>query len=282
MDSGIKPKYIFAVAISFFVFQLFLFIKSFPALYALYLGFVEAYKVSDFFWVSLLASSEIIGEIGLIVRFAGASFALLFAWRLARNGHFVFSHLRKAVFLEGSNYLFLLPFITAFFATPNTSIITIEAGFSYTLQIVLVSLPFLVLYSKMRKPDVNLAQMGRWVAIAAVGFTFALWVKHFFMNLYALQVNLEDPILLAGLLNSVLTMFIAGIILLVVLLPVIRKHKANFNSRAVGVAFLLIGFYFVVFIVVSILSVSYLTFLSLTDLWALALIVPGLGLIRGK
>jgi hypothetical protein len=229
-----------------------------------------------------LASSEIIGEIGLILQFAGACFALFFAWHLVRTGHFAIPLLRKAVLLEGLNYFFLLPFIAAFFATPNTSVVGIEAGLSYSLQIVLVSLTFLVLYSKLRKPIKNSGQLNRWIAIAAVGFTFALWVKHFFLNLYAIQVNLADPIMFVGFLNSALTLLVAGIFLLYALLPVIRRNQNNFNARILGVAFLLIAVYFMVFIIVSLLNPSYMMFLGLTDLWALAFIIPGLGLVRSN
>lgn len=102
------------------------------------------------------------------------------------------------------------------------------------------------------------------------------------MNLYAIQVNMLDPIMFLGFLNSSLTILVAGIFLLYALLPVIRRSQNEFNARILGVAFVLIAVYFMIFIIVSLLNPSYLMFLGLTDLWALAFIVPGLGLVRSK
>jgi len=198
------------------------------------------------------------------------------------KGQIVFSHLRKAVLCEGAYYLFNFPFIISLFTRPNTSIINMEAGLSYLLQIVFVSSPFLILYTKLKKPNLDGAKVYSWVAVAVVGFTFALWVKHFLLNLYALPINLVNPVLLAGLLNSAFTIFFAGLILLIVFLPVIRRKQLNFSSKFVGVGFLLIGLYFLIYVVISLLNQRYSSFLVLTELWAIAFVIPGIGFISEK
>lgn len=277
--SNTKSKLIVAVIVSFFIFQLFLFVKSFPAEYNIYLRYLGRLETGDLFWASFWFASELVGEAGLAVRFVGACFALVFAWVFARRDKVVFSPLRKAVLFEGAYYLFNIPFIVSLLVRPNTSIVNLEAGLSYALQIVLVSPSFFVLYSEMRKPDSNVAQLYRWSAIAVIGSTLALWVKHFLMNLYALPISLNDPILLAGFLNSTLTMLLASVLLTVAFLSVIGKRKSSFSYGVVGAGFLLVGVYFVIYVVISLLNQGYSSFLGLTELWAIAFVIPGVGFL---
>jgi hypothetical protein len=275
-----EAKYIFVVIAAFFVFQLFLFAKSFPAEYNLYFRYIYRLQTSDPFWTSFWFSSELIGEVGLALRFVGACSALAFALLLVRKGRAIFSHLRRAVLLEGAYYLFNLPFIISLFARPNTSTVNVEAGLSYALQILFVSPAFLILHSKMKKPNISGAELYRWGAVAVVGFTFGLWVKHFLLNLYALPISLSDPVLVVGLLNSVFTMLIAGLILVIGFLPVIRKESKEFNSKLVGLGQLLIGIYILVYLLISFLNARYMSFLGLTDLWVIAFLISGVCFIR--
>ncbi len=279
MSWSFRAKLVLAVVVSFFVFQLFLFLKSFPAEYNLYLRFLELVQASDPFWTSFWFASELVGEVGLIVRFAGACFAVVFAWALAGSGKLVWGHLRKAVLFEGAYYLFILPFIVSLLARPNTSIVNVEAALSYVLQIALVSTTFLALHFKLKTRQLDLGQVYRWGSVAIVGYVFALWVKHLLMNLYALPINLADPVLQVGLLNSAFTLLFGGLVLLLAFLPVIRDGEWRFNSRVAGVGFFLVGLYFLVYVVISVLNKSYLSYLTLTELWAVSFVILGLGLL---
>lgn len=277
-----EAKYIFAVIASFFIFQLFLFAKSFPAEYNLYFRYISRLQTSDPFWTSFWFSSELIGEVGLALRFAGACFAVGFAWKLVRKGEVAFSLLRRAVLLEGVYYLFNLPFIVSLFARPNTSTVNVEAGLSYALQILFVSPAFLILYHKMKKPNVTGTELRGWGAVAVVGFTFGLWVKHFLLNLYALPISLADSVLVVGLVNSASTMLFAGLILAIAFLPVISKGGNEFSSKLVGVGMLLVGIYVLVYLLISFVNARYMIFLSLTDLWAIAFLMAGVGFIKER
>ena len=277
-----EAKYIFALIASFFIFQLLLFAKSFPAEYNLYFRYISRLQTSDPFWTSFWFSSELTGEVGLALRFAGACFAVAFAWILVRKGEVAFSHLRRAVLLEGVYYLFNLPFIVSLFARPNTSMVNVEAGLSYALQILFVSPAFLILYHKMKKPNVTGTELRGWGAVAVVGFTFGLWVKHFLLNLYALPISLADSVLVVGLVNSASTMLIAGLILAIAFLPVIRKEGKEFRSKLVGVGMLLVGVYVLVYLLISFVNARYMSFLSLTDLWAIAFLIAGVGFIKER
>ncbi len=282
MSFRAEAKSILPVLASFFAFQLFLFLKSFPAEYNLYFRYVARLQISDPFWTSFWFSSELIGEMGLILRFAGACFALFFILVLARKGKAVLSNLSKAIVLEGIYYLFNLPFIISLFARPNTSIINIEAGLSYALQIVFVAPAFLALYFTIRNRNSTRLDLHKWGAIALIGFTFGLWVKHFLLNLYALPIDFADPALLIGLINSAFTMLFAGLILTIALLPIIRKESGEFSSRLVGVSLLLVGTYVLIYLLISLVNRIYLNFLTLTDVWAIAYLVAGIGLIRKR
>ncbi len=282
MSFRAEAKSTLLVVVSFFAFQLFLFLKSFPAEYNLYFRYVARLQTSDPFWTSFWFSSELIGEVGLILRFAGACFALVFVSFLARKGEAIFSNLSRAIVLEGNYYLFNLPFIVSLFARPNTSIINIEAGLSYALQILFVAPAFLVLYFTIRNRNSARLDLYKWGAVALIGFTFGLWVKHFLLNLYALPIDFAHPVLLIGLINSAFTMLFAGLILAIALLPIIRKESLEFSSRLVGIGLLLVGTYVLIYLLISLVNQIYLNFLTLTDVWAIAYLVAGIRLIRKR
>jgi hypothetical protein len=265
--------------ISFFIFELYLFLRSFPAEYNIYLRYQTRMQTNDPFWTSFWFGSELTGEVGLILRFVGVCFLLAFSWILVRRGQAIYSYLKRAILLEGIYYLFMIPFILSLYLRPNTNLVNLEAALSYTLQIIFISPAFLVLFLTLRKMPIDKAQMFKWGAIAVIGYTFALWIKHFLLMLYALPINLTNPILAVGSLNATLTILIAGLILTATFLPIIRKQKLSFNPKLAGLGFLLIGMHFVVYIVVSLLVQRYWDFMMLTELWALAFIILSIGYI---
>ena len=278
----IRVRYIFALVISFFIFELYLFLRSFPAEYNIYLRYQTRMQTDDPFWTSLWFGSELTGEVGLILRFVGVCFLVTFSWILVKRGQAIYSYLKRAVLLEGVYFLFMIPFILSLYLRPNTNIVNLEAALSYTLQIIFISPAFLMLYSTLKKTPIDKTQMYKWGAIAIIGYTFALWIKHFLLMLYALPINLANPVLAVGSLNATLTILVAGLILTATFLPIIRKQKLSFNPRLAGLGFLLIGVHFVVYIAVSLLVQRYWDFMMLTELWALAFIVLSIDYISRR
>jgi hypothetical protein len=278
----IRVRYIFALVISFFIFELYLFLRSFPAEYNIFLRYQTRIQTNDPFWTSFWFGSELTGEVGLILRFVGVCSLVVFSWILVWRGQAIYSYLKRAVLLEGVYYLFMIPFILSLYLRPDTTFVNIEAGLSYTLQILFISPAFLMLYLNLKKAPIDKAQMFKWGAIAVVGYTFALWIKHFLLMIYALPINLANSILVVGSLNATLTILVAGLILTVTFLPIIRKRRLSFNSRLAGVGFLLIGVHFVVYVVVSLLVQRYWDFMMLTELWALAFIILSIGYISKR
>jgi hypothetical protein len=275
----IRVRYIFAFVISFFIFELYLFLRSFPAEYNIYLRYQTRMQNSDPFWTSFWFGSEVTGEVGLILRFVGVCFLLTFSWILVRRGQAIYLYLKRAVLLEGIYYLFMIPFILSLYLRPNTTLVNLEAALSYTLQIIFISPAFLMLYSTLKKTPIDKVQMFKWGAIAIIGYTFALWIKHFLLMLYALPINFANPILVVGSLNATLTILVAGLILTATFLPIMRKQRLSFNSRLAGIGFLLIGLHFVIYFAVSLMIQRYWDFMMLTELWALAFIILSFGYI---
>jgi hypothetical protein len=275
----LKKRFIFAIALIFFIFILYLFLRSFPAEYNIYLRYLERMQTSDPFWTSFWFISELVGEVGLFFRFFGASIFLAFAWILLRRGKAILSYLKLAVLFEGIYYLFMIPFILSLYLRPNTTIVNLEAGLSYTLQIIFITPAFLILFSKLKKTSVSKSELFQWGAIAVIGFTFALWIKHFLLMVYALPFDLNNPITIFGGVNAAITILIAALILTKAFLPILTKQSLTFNPLLAGVGFLLIGIHFIFYIAISLLIQRYWDFMMLTELWALGFIILSIGYI---
>ncbi len=277
-----KNRYILAIALSFFIFQLFLFLRSFPAEYNIYLRYIDRMQTNDPFWTSFWFGSELTGEVGLIFRFTGACLFLAFTLLLLRHEKPYFTLLKRAVLFEGIYYIFMLPFILSLFLRPDTNLVNLEAGLSYTLQILFISPAFLMLYYKLRQPTKNKPELFKLGAIVVIGFTLALWIKHFMLMLYALPINLTNPILVVGSLNATLTILFAALFLLAAFLPILKKQKLTFNPKLAGIGFLLIGIHFIVYIAVSLMIQRYWDFMMLTELWAVGFIILSIGYITKR
>ena len=275
-----KAPYILTVAAAFFLYQLLLLANSFGADYRLVQRLFSSAvnsNVASLAWLS----SELIGEVGVILRFAGACIFLAFVAMLLFKKTFSVSLLRKSVLLEGIYYLFNLPFII-YLLTGSGGLTENLAALSYAGQMLIVTPIFLKLYLILRKTSFDAQQAGRWIALAITGFTFGLWVKHFALALYALpHFSLGDTVLMVGFVNSAVTLLLAGLIMIAAFWPVIRK-TGTFNSRYFGVALILIGVYAAVFLVICALSPAYSVWVSLVDWWVIVMPVLGVSLFLEK
>jgi hypothetical protein len=275
-----KAPFIFVVAAAFFIYQLLLLTNSFGADYRLVQRLFSSAvngNMASLTWLS----SELIGEVGVILRFAGACGFLAFTALLLFKKSFSVSLLRKSVLLEGIYYLFNLPFIFYLLTGSGGSTQTL-AAISYAGQLLIVTPIFLKLYLILRKPSFDLQQAACWIALAIIAFTFGLWVKHFTMALYALPpFSWSDAVLMVGFVNSALTLLIAGLIIIAAFWPVIKKLD-SFSSRLFGAALILMGVYAAVFLVACVLSPAYATWIDLIDWWIIAMPVLGTSLLFRK
>jgi hypothetical protein len=275
-----KSHSILIIASAFFLFQLYLLINSLQAVLQVFrLVSQEGFT----FWGKYWLISALVGEGALVVRFFGACFFLVFAVLVVRKGMFALAHLGRGVFLEGIHYFFFVIFISYLFIQPNASMITYLAGFSYILQLLVVAPPFFMLYLQLRDPASEPLRLFKWGGITAVGFIFALWVKHFLFSLYAIPVHFsfESPVLLLGSINSAFTLLVAAILLAVALMPSINRAM-NPKWRLAGLSLLIASVYFFIYIFVAFYDIIYLSYIDLTELWASSFIVAGFSFMLYK
>jgi len=188
------------------------------------------------------------------------------------------SLLRKAVLLEGIYYLFNIPFITYLFVKPY-AFANYGAAISYSTQILFVTPIFLTLYFKLKNKNFELTNVAKWGALAVTGFIFALWSKHFLLAIYALPLNFSKPIFVIGFLNSALTLLLAGVIMIVVLMPLYKKKSSSFNTKAFGAALVLAGLYATIFALIALFNIEYMRWISLIDWWTIIFVVFGIGFL---
>lgn len=272
-----KAPFILAAAIAFFIYELYLLLNSFQAILEIYHA-VSLSVANNGFTIRpvLWLFSELSGELGLIMRFAGALFFLVFAVSFVRKKPFL-SYLMKGVLLEGIQYLFIIPFLTLWLVFPS-SIASYEAAASYLLQLVLITPSFILLYTRLKQRGITQGTL-KMTAIAATCFMFAMWAKHFFLCLYALPINFNNPVLLVGFVNSTVTLLVSALILTFAFLTIFRGKRYTFSFRIVGTALFLVGAYSAIYLLISTLNITYLSFLTLTELWLVSLLIAGLGFV---
>jgi hypothetical protein len=281
LDRLVKAKapFILAVALAFFIYQLIILVNSFPADYRIAVRDLGQFHSSGSIWPLFHLGSELTGEVGVILRFAGACFFLAFAITLLWKKTVSWPLIRKAVLLEGIYYLFNIPFIIYLFARANLSIANLGAALSYTFQLLFVTPIFLMLYLNLKRNNFKPSTIARWFAAAIVGFTFALWVKHFALAIYALPLNFADEIYVAGFVNSALTLLIAGVLMVISFMPLLKEKGTRFNARLFGTSLVFMGVYAVVFVVIALLKTGYMTWLELVDWWIIVMPVLGVSLL---
>jgi hypothetical protein len=279
----IRPysAFILFVALVFFIFLLNIFLNSFFADYRIAIRNIASYQSTGSLSPLFHLGSEITGEVGVILRFTGACIMLTFAFILAWKRTFSKSILRKAILLEGIYYLFNIPFIVYLFTRPY-ALVNYGAATSYLAQILLVTPIFLIFYFKLKKEKSDTTELAKWGSLAIVGFVFALWAKHFLLAIYALPLNFSNLTFTAGFLNSVLTLLVAGIILLLVLMPLYRKKSMVLNTKGLGIALIVAGLYALDFLVISLFNIQYARWISLIDWWTIVFVLLGIGFLIVK
>lgn len=275
--------YIFLASLAFLGYQVYLLQNSFSALYTIALTATSRWQATGSVWNLVWLTSESSGEVGLLLRFAGACFFAATAWVLFRKQQFSVSIVRKAVLLEAAYFLLYLPFVVFLLVRPSSSATGFEAGLSYALQMVLVSPSLFMLYRKLKGFEPGDRKGARWFAIAVCSYVFALWVKGFLFALYAVGLDFSEPIIVVGSVNSLATLLVAAVCGLAVFLPFVQGKRDDFSWRGLGAVLVCVGAYFVIFDSVSLVNTHYLDWVGLTEWWAASLIVPGLVLaVRGK
>jgi len=273
--------YFLVVALSFFIYLLYLVQNSFSALYTIAISDIARNHATGSIWPLVQLSSEVSGEVGLLLRFVGAILFVILAWFFLRKKELSFPLLRKAVLLEAVYFLFFVLFVVYLLANPGHSISGIKAGISYALQTALVAPSLLILYVNMKKDAQPLgkSQVEKWFAVAFCCYVFALWVKYFIFALYSVGFNFAEPVLALGSFNSAFTLLLAAVASVAVFSPVIVGKQTKLSLRAVGGILICVGTYFIIFIAISFVNTEYSKWASLIEWWMPALPILGLGLL---
>ena len=277
-----KAPYLLAVAVALLIYETYLLQKSFLALYQIYQNITlnagpNGVSTAGYMWFF----SEVSGEVGLILRFAGAIFFVAFAAALITKKKSALTSLKRGVLLEAIQYLFLIPFITQWVIF-SSGIRSIETIFSFTIQIALITPALLVLYLRLKQPQTSQTAILKATAVASITFMFAMWIKHFFFNLYALPIDFSNLVLTVGFINSAVTLLVSALILVAIFLPFIKGKNASLNFRGMGAAFLVASVYFFIYLAVAALNPTYQVFLLLTELWMISLVILGAGFLIEK
>jgi hypothetical protein len=278
---GRKSTFILATALIFFVFLLNIFLNSFFADYRIFLTDTGRYYTTGSLMPLFHLAGELTGEVGVILRFAGACILLTFSAALVWKKTISLSLLRKAVLLEGIYYVFNIVFILYLFVRGN-ALANYGAATSYLAQMLFVTPVFLAFYFKLKSKNYDNREVAKWGALAITGFVFSLWAKHFLLAIYALPINFSNLTLIIGFANSTCTLLIAGLIMIGVLMPVYKKRTTSFNQKGLGVALISAGLYSIIFIVISVFNIEYSRWISLIDWWTIVLAVLGAGFLIVK
>jgi hypothetical protein len=281
---------IFSVAVTFFIFMLIMLINSFPADYRIANNDIARYLSTGSLMPLYHLASELIGEVGVILRFIGACFFLAFTYTLIKKKVVSWSLLKKAVLLEGIYYLFNIPFITYLITRALTSVDASSAAIltyygaaaSYAAQLLFVIPIFLILYKKLKSDRIDHSEIAKWSTLAVSGFVFGLWIKHFMLAIYAIGIDFSSISYMVGSINSTLTLLIAGIALIAVFMPLIKKTSTNYNTKVLGIAFFTSGLYVAIYLAVALVNQQYMNWLSLIDWWTIIFIVLGLSCIFNR
>jgi hypothetical protein len=273
-----KSPFILAVTSAFFLFLLNIFLNSFSADYRIALRDTASYHNTGSLMPLFHLGSELTGEVGVILRFTGACILIAFAIMLIWKKTVSWSLLRKAILLEGIYYLFNIPFIIYLFVKPY-AFANYGAAISYSTQILFVTPIFLTLYYRLKSKNFEITDVAKWGALAATGFIFALWAKHFLLAIYALPLNFSKPIFIIGFLNSALTLLLAGIIMIAVLMPLYKRKSFSFSTRVFGACLILAGLYATIFALIALFNIEYMRWISLIDWWTIIFVVLGIGFL---
>ena len=276
-----KSAFILATALVFFVFLLNIFLNSFFADYRIFLRDTERYYTTGSLMPLFHLAGELTGEVGVILRFAGACILLTFSAALVWKKTVSLSLLRKAVLLEGIYYVFNIVFILYLFVRGN-ALANYGAATSYLAQMLFVTPAFLAFYFKLKSKNYDNREVAKWGALAITGFIFALWAKHFLLAIYALPINFSNLTFIVGFVNSTCTLLIAGLIMIGVLMPVYKKKTTLFNHKGLGAALILAGLYAIIFLVISLFNIEYSRWISLIDWWTIVFVVLGVGFLIVK
>ncbi|KON31666.1 MAG: hypothetical protein AC479_08470 [miscellaneous Crenarchaeota group-6 archaeon AD8-1] len=239
----------------------------------------DSFNSSSFPW-TLVLIQEFAGSTGIYLRVFGGIFAVSSTYLFNKNDSRYLGRLSNAVLFESLYFGLFIPsginHIILSFSEFTFAGFNLYTGTSFLLQ-GLILFPVLLLFSQKIKAN-NYISTLKWIGITAPLYVFTMWIKHSFFWIFALsQFGSQSSSLFEtiGAINSLLTLLIASLVSLFACLPIIQKRN-KINFRLVGIALILVGAYFAIYLIVMFWVPVYLSFFGLTEFWMISLLIPGL------
>jgi hypothetical protein len=280
---ALLKKALFIVALSFLLYTLYqaitttIFVIHFPLVVTQLPKFIESTQPT--LQLALFLFQEIAGSIGSYLRLIGAIFALNCAFLFFKNNSKYLQKLRLTLLFESLYFLLLFPAAVNHLVgsvISSSSFLNFYTGVSCLLQAVLI-FPVLFVLSRKLKNSQNIPSILKWACVSASLYVFGFWVRHGLLWVYAiwpLETQYWSLIGTVGFVNSLLTLLVAAVVCTCVCLTFRQKKKLNIWLS--GIAIALVGVYFAIYNLVSILDPIYRAYLPLTDFWMITLLFLGL------
>lgn len=224
--------------------------------------------------------------IGVVFRVVGVFIALAIVYLVWGPKPRSFLNVKKkfavALLFEGIYFLLLLPINVYYLTRGLVPVLFI----GYIMETAVVS-PFLfVLSFKIwRYKESAETNLLKWGSLAAIGYMVHIWIGNVFRWLSMVNESgitfLLNGIILAGFLNSIVTLSLSLIFAVVGFYLLSNKRDRYVATRMFGIALILLGLHFVIFIAYSVIAGSSVSFILLTEIWPITLLGLGMSMLLG-
>ena len=199
-------------------------------------------------------------------------------------------YVATALLLEAIYWLAILPYNIQSVAR-NRIPLLLYVG--YIIEILTIATLLIALSIKAWKYKASARNnLINWGCIAGSGYIFGLWINNLFRWLSMsglfgatdprISVNIFSGISSLGFLNTAITLTLSLAFAIAGSYILIMRKNQKLGMRLIGLAVLLFGLHFALYVLYSWFAPNAWIFVLLTEIWPIPLIGLGLGLLRGK
>ena len=233
------------------------------------------------FWADYVLS----GLIGNSLRIAAVILALssvYLVWRQQKPFSSISQKVALAILFEGIYYLAILP-ITITAILKGTAPVLMSA---YIIQIPLVSLFLTLLSHKVWHYDkLTQANMLKWICISSLAYLIGIWFNNIF-RWFDMAASAGISFILTGItsigfLSTIITLSLSLVFAVTGTYFLLKKKNETFSIKLFGIALIMLALNLVIYILYSVITNS-LRFMWLVEIWPIAVLGLGVGMLRGK
>jgi hypothetical protein len=225
------------------------------------------------------------GLFGDGIRLLGVCCALYAAYSVWGPSPKTNANLKKivaaAVLCEGISFLTLLPLTLI---ELSRGLVTPILMMGYLLRILIVSPVLLVLSRKVwTYTELNRENVLKWTGAAAVSYLAGIWVVNVFSWIAIAQVEGASFILSSvtalGFFNAVTTLSVSVILAVAGFFTLLKKANKRLSTQLFALALVMVGVYFIVFILYSVIS-NTVNYVLLVEVWPITFLGLGLSILK--